>query len=82
MSELPMMVCNEKVALVRAIPEPRHHQLLDQHAIRFCYILSIKLACVKIGMALSMAGGDPDFSGFAAETLLVAIDQTSDPGKL
>ena len=24
-----MMVCNEKVALVRAIPEPRHHLLLD-----------------------------------------------------
>jgi hypothetical protein len=56
---------------------------------RFCYgplrayaILSIKLACVKIGMALSMAGGDPDFSGFAAETLLDAIEQTNDPEKL
>jgi hypothetical protein len=44
--------------------------------------LSIKVACVKIGMALSMAGGDPDFSGFAAETLLEAIEQTSDPEKL
>jgi hypothetical protein len=41
--------------------------------------LSIKLACVKIGMALSMAGGNPDFSGFAAETLLEAIEQISDP---
>jgi hypothetical protein len=44
--------------------------------------LSIKLACVKIGMALSTAGGDPNFSGFAAETLVEAIEQTSDPEKL
>jgi hypothetical protein len=33
-------------------------------------------------MALSMAGGNPDFSGFAAETLLEAIEQISDPEKL
>jgi hypothetical protein len=40
--------------------------------------LSIKMACTKIGIALSTAGGGLDFSVFAVGTLLEAIERTTD----
>jgi hypothetical protein len=44
--------------------------------------LSIKVACINVGIALSMAGGNPDFSIFAVGTLIEAMERTTDPGLL
>ncbi len=72
-------------AVVALDPEKREYVLKNSVLPRIQHPpphLSIKLACVKIGSALSLWDQYPEFALFAGKTLIEAIEKTTDSEQL